>query len=99
MILDADNNKKYPDKVEYINRKKAQRDIPDFFIPWSLGKGKDAKADVCLFETGACPDNLNRIAVWIAQYVGWQQGYLCAEKVQDRCYYQCHMMRHPVKRG
>jgi len=76
MILDADNNKEDPDQVEYINYKQAQGDIPDFFIPGSLGEKKDAKTDVGLFEACACPDNLNVVAVWVAKYVAGQQGYL-----------------------
>ena len=76
VIFDADNNKKDPDKIKYIYHQQAQGDVPDFFIPGTLGKSKYTKTDICLFDAGTCPNDLYGIAVWIAEYVGWQQGYL-----------------------
>jgi len=99
VIFDADNNKKDPDKVKYIYHQKAQRDIPDFFIPGTLGESKNTKTDICLFDTCTCPNDLYGIAVWIAEYVGWLQGCLWAKEVQDSCCNLCYMMCHPCKRS
>ena len=63
MVLNTGNNKGDSENVEDIDYNQAQWDVPQLFDPGSTCKGKNAKADVGLFDAGAGPNDQYRIAI------------------------------------